>query len=42
MKFYKIIDEDGWVLSHQYEPAAEMVIGYGGVWTHDHRRAKKF
>ena len=42
MKFYKIISEDGWVLSHQYEPAAEMVLGYGGVWTHDHRRAKKF
>lgn len=42
MKFYKIISEDGWVLSHYRDPAAEMVLGYGGVWTHDHRRAKKF
>lgn len=42
MKFYKIINDAGYVLSHNYEPAAEAVLGYGGVWTHDHRRAKRF
>ena len=42
MKFYKIINKAGYVLSHNYEPAAEAILGYGGVWTHDHRRAKKF
>lgn len=40
--FYKIINRAGYVLSHKYEPAAEAVLGYGGVWTHDHRRAKRF
>lgn len=42
MKFYKIINEAGYVLSHNIEPAAEMILGYGGVWTHDHRKAKRF
>lgn len=42
MKFYKIINKAGYVLSHNYELAAEVVLGYGGVWTHDHRRAKRF
>lgn len=41
-KFYKIINKDGWVLSSQYEKSAEMVLGYGGVWTKDHRKAKRF
>lgn len=42
MKFYKIINNGGWVLSNQYEKSAEMVLGYGGVWTKDHRKAKRF
>lgn len=42
MKFYKIINEASYVLSHKYEPAAEVILGYGGVWTHDHRKAKRF
>lgn len=42
MKFYKIINSSGYVLSNQYELAAEIVLGYGGVWTKDHRKAKRF
>lgn len=41
-KFYKIINSQGWVLSNQYEKACEMVLGYGGVWSKDHRKAKRF
>lgn len=41
-KFYKIINSSGWVLSNRYEKAAEMVLGYGGTWTKDHRKAKRF
>ena len=40
--YYKIIDDTGWVLSNQYEKSAELVLGYGGVWTKDHRKAKRF
>ena len=32
----------GYVLSNQYLKAAEMVLGYGGVWIKDHRKAKRF
>lgn len=39
--FYKII-KDGWVLSNKYEKVAEMLLGYGGVWVKDHRKAKRF
>lgn len=42
MKYYKLINRGGWVLSNDYCEAAEMVIGYGGIWTKDHRRAKRF
>ena len=42
MKFYKIINEAGYVLSRKYEHAAEVILGYGGVWTHNHRKAKRF
>lgn len=42
MKFYKIINSDGYVLSNQYEKSAEIVLDYGGVWTKDHRKAKRF
>lgn len=42
MKFYKIINSGGWVLSNQYEKACEHLLGYGGVWTKDHRKAKRF
>ena len=41
-KFYKIINANGYVLSNQYELACEKVLGYGGVWTKDHRKAKRF
>lgn len=41
-KFYKIINSGGWVLSTHYDYAAEKVLGYGGVWTKDHRKAKRF
>ena len=41
-KFYKLINNDGWVLSNKYEKSAENVLGYGGVWTKDHRKAKRF
>ena len=41
-KFYKIINDSGWVLSNKYEKSAEQVLGYGGVWTKDHRKAKRF
>lgn len=41
-KFYKIINDSGWVLSNHYEKSAERVLGYGGVWTKDHRKAKRF
>ena len=30
------------MLSNQYEKSAEQVLGYGGVWTKDHRKAKRF
>ena len=40
--FYKIINDSGYVLSNQYEKSAERVLGYGGVWTKDHRKAKRF
>ncbi len=42
MKFYKIINSSGYVLSNRREKAAEMVLGYGGVWIKDHRKAKRF
>lgn len=42
MKFYKIINSFGAVLYSQYEKSAELVIGYGGVWGKDHRKAKRF
>ena len=42
MKFYKIINSSGYVLSSRYEKSAELVLGYGGVWCKDHRRAKRF
>lgn len=32
MKFYKLIDSCGYVLSNHYEKSAEMVLGYGGVF----------
>ena len=41
-KFYKLINSEGWVLSNKYEKSAEQVLGYGGVWTKDHRKAKRF
>lgn len=41
-KYYKLINANGWVLSNHYEKAAERVLGYGGVWTKDHRKAKRF
>lgn len=41
-KFYKIINRDGYVLSNEYSYAGAMVLGYGGVWTRDHRKAKRF
>jgi len=41
-KFYKIINSSGYVLSNKYEKACESVLGYGGVWTKDHRKAKRF
>lgn len=41
-KFYKIINSSGYVLSTKYEKACERVLGYGGVWTKDHRQAKRF
>lgn len=41
-KFYKIINSEGWVLSNQYVIACERLLGYGGVWTKDHRKAKRF
>lgn len=41
-KFYKIMDSSGYVLYAKYEKAAEMVLGYGGVWGKDHRKAKRF
>ena len=41
-KFYKIINDNGWVLSNKYELACERVLGYGGTWTKDHRKAKRF
>ena len=41
-KYYKLINANGWVLSNHYEKAAEQVLGYGGVWTKDHRKAKRF
>ena len=41
-KFYKIINSSGYVLSSKYEKSAEMVLSYGGVWTKDHREAKRF
>lgn len=41
-KFYKIINSGGWVLSNRHELACEMVLGYGGTWTKDHRKAKRF
>ena len=42
MKFYKIINGNGWVLSNRYEMSAKLLLGYGGVWTKDHRKAKRF
>lgn len=42
VKFYKIINKDGWVLSNKYDIVAERVLGYGGTWTKDHRKAKRF
>lgn len=42
MKFYKIINSLGYVLSNQYEESAHAVLGYGGVWCKDHRHAKRF
>ena len=41
-KFYKIINSSGYVLSNKYEQACERVLGYGGTWTKDHRKARKF
>ena len=41
-KFYKIINSSGYVLSNKYEKACELVLGYGGTWTKDHRKAKRF
>lgn len=41
-KFYKIINSLGYVLSNKYEISAERVLGYGGVWCKDHRKAKRF
>lgn len=41
-KFYKIINQSGYVLSNQYIESAKIVLGYGGVWTKDHRKAKRF
>lgn len=41
-KFYKIINENGYVLLNQYEPSAQAVLGYGGIWGKDHRKAKRF
>ena len=41
-KFYKIINSGGYVLYAQYEKACENVLGYGGVWGKDHRKAKRF
>lgn len=41
-KFYKIINNGGYVLYARYESACERVLGYGGVWGKDHRKAKRF
>ena len=41
-RFYKIINDLSYVLSNHYEKSAELVLGYGGVWTKDHRKAKRF
>lgn len=41
-KFYKIINNSGYVLYTKYESACERVLGYGGVWGKDHRKAKRF
>jgi len=40
--FYKLINESGYVLYAQYEKSAKQVLGYGGVWGKDHRKAKRF
>ena len=40
--FYKIINFMGCVLYSQYEKSCEIVLGYGGVWGKDHRKAKRF
>ena len=42
MKFYKIINSLGYVLSSKYEESAHIVLGYGGIWCKDHRKAKRF
>ena len=39
---YVIKQNTGWVLSTQYEKAAEIVLGYGGVWTKDPNQFKYF
>ena len=41
-KFYILANSDGYVLSNKYELAAEQMLGYGGVWTKDRRKAKRF
>ena len=42
MQFYKIINSSGYVLSNKEEESAKMLLGYGGVWVKDHRKAKRF
>lgn len=42
MKFYKIINSSGYVLSKDFCEAAYQILGYGGVWSKDHRKAKRF
>ena len=37
-----IIKNDVWVLSTQYEIAAEQLLGYGGVWTKDPKQYRYF
>lgn len=42
MKFYKIINDSAYVLLAKEEKSAKLVLGYGGVWGKDHRKAKRF
>lgn len=42
MKFYKIINGLGYVLSNEICESGKSLFGYGGVWCKDHRKAKRF